>query len=67
MMVSKMEEIESEVEKKMRGIDVVEAVHKAKERSTKLLEEQGISTLALILSNTLVDMLEHPEKMELVK
>lgn len=67
MMGVKMEEIEREVEKRMEKIDFVEAVHRAKQRSTMLLEEQGISTLALILSNALVDILEHPEKMELVK
>jgi hypothetical protein len=47
-----MEEIEREVEKRMEKIDFVEAVHRAKRRSTMLLEEQGISTLALILSNS---------------
>jgi len=38
------------------NIELVEAVHKARVKSTELLEEQGISTLALILSKTLVDV-----------
>jgi hypothetical protein len=45
-------------------IELIEAVHKARLRSTKLLEEQGISTLALILSRTLVDVIDHPEKID---
>ena len=61
-----MEEFDSEIERKLQGTDIVKAVHKAKLRSTRLLEEQGISTLALILSKTLVDVIEHPEKMEIV-
>ena len=61
-----MEEFDSEIERKLQGTDIVKAVHKAKLRSTRLLEEQGISTLALILSKTLIDVIEHPEKMEMV-
>ncbi|MDP2766949.1 MAG: hypothetical protein Q8O41_05810 [Candidatus Methanoperedens sp.] len=49
---------------KKEKIELVEAVHKARERSTRLLEEQGISTLALILSKTLADVIEHPEKID---
>ncbi|MCX9012193.1 MAG: hypothetical protein OIN66_13860 [Candidatus Methanoperedens sp.] len=45
-------------------IDLVEAVHKARARSTRLLEEQGISTLALILSKTLADVIDNPEKID---
>lgn len=46
----------------MEKIELVEAVHKARLKSTRLLEEQGISTLALILSKTLADVVENPEK-----
>ena len=53
-----MEELDREIERKLQGTDLVNAVHKAKLRSTRLLEEQGISTLALILSKTLVDVIE---------
>lgn len=45
-------------------IELVEAVHKARLKSTRLLEEQGISTLALILSKTLADVIDNPEKIE---
>jgi len=45
-------------------IELVEAVHKARLKSTRLLEEQGISTLALILSKTLIDVIDNPEKMD---
>ncbi|MBU3965758.1 MAG: hypothetical protein KKG76_00020 [Euryarchaeota archaeon] len=49
---------------KKQKIELVEAVHKARARSTKLLEEQGISTLALILSKTLADVIDNPERID---
>ena len=49
---------------KKEKIELVEAVHKARLKSTRLLEEQGISTLALILSKTLADVIDNPEKIE---
>ncbi|HUV80165.1 MAG TPA: hypothetical protein VMW40_05005 [Candidatus Bathyarchaeia archaeon] len=64
--MEEMEELDRKLERKLQGTDLVNAVHKAKLRSTRLLEEQGISTLALILSKTLVEVIEHPEKMEMV-
>lgn len=42
--------------------DIFEATHKAKEKSMKLLEEQGITTVALALSKFLVEFTEHPEE-----
>jgi hypothetical protein len=47
-----------------KDVDLIEAVHKARKRSTLLLEEQGITALSIILSETLLDFIEHPEKME---
>ena len=37
-----MEELDREIERKLQGTDLVNAVQKAKLRSTRLLEEQGI-------------------------
>ncbi|MCZ7372649.1 MAG: hypothetical protein O8C60_03155 [Candidatus Methanoperedens sp.] len=37
---------------------------KAKEKSMLLLEDQGISAIALALSKTLVDLVQHPEKIK---
>lgn len=45
-------------------IDLMEAVHKAKAMSTHLLEDQGITTLSIILAKSLADVIEHPEKIE---
>ncbi|MBT9149692.1 MAG: hypothetical protein DDT28_01127 [Dehalococcoidia bacterium] len=53
-----------ELRDKLKEVDLVDAVHKARLTSMKLLEDQGISTLALILSKTLVDIVEHPEKVD---
>ena len=50
--------------KQLRNKDLVKLTHKAKEKSMQLLEEQGISTIALALSRTLVDFVQHPEKMK---
>lgn len=57
-----MKEFEPEIEKKLKKGDLVMTVHKAKRRSTILLEEQGISALALFISKALIDAVEHPEK-----
>ncbi len=59
------EEFEYELKEKLRGVNITKAVHRARIRSTRLLEEQGISTLALMLSKTLVDAIEHPQKIRL--
>ena len=45
-------------------MDLIEAVRKARKKSNLLLEEQGITTLSIMLSETLIDLIEHPEKME---
>ena len=37
---NKMEEFDSEIEMKLQGTDLVKVVHKAKQRSTRLLEKQ---------------------------
>jgi hypothetical protein len=48
----------------LKNKDLVELSQKAKEKSMLLLEEQGISTIALALSRTLVDFVAHPEKIK---
>ncbi|MBU7047570.1 MAG: hypothetical protein HXS54_14140 [Theionarchaea archaeon] len=47
-----------------KDVDLIEAVRKARKKSNLLLEEQGITTLSIMLSETLIDLIEHPEKME---
>jgi hypothetical protein len=47
-----------------KDVDLIEAVHKARKKSNLLLEEQGITTLSIMLSETLIDLIEHPEKTE---
>lgn len=60
------DELEQMVEEKLENVDLMQAVHQARLKSTRLLNEQGISTLALIISKTLIDVIEHPEKMEML-
>jgi hypothetical protein len=48
----------------LKNRDLVELSRKAKEKSMLLLEEQGISTIALALSRTLVDFVAHHEKIK---
>ena len=64
--VKEMDELEQMVKEKLETVDLMESVHKARLRSVRLLNEQGISALALIISKALVDVIEHPEKMEML-
>ena len=50
--------------KQLKNKDLIKLTRKAKEKSMQLLEEQGISTIALALSRTLVDFVHHPEKIK---
>ncbi|MBI1926133.1 hypothetical protein HYR99_18010 [Candidatus Poribacteria bacterium] len=49
--------------KELKTEDLIEAAHKAKEKSHLLLEDQGISTLALLLSELIVDFIKEPERL----
>jgi len=53
-----------ELKNAFKDVGLIEAVHKARKKSTLLLEEQGITVLSIMLSETLIDFIEHPEKME---
>ena len=49
--------------KELKTENLMEAAHKAKEHSHALLEDQGISTLALLLSEVIVDFMKEPEQL----
>ena len=59
--ISDLHEIAAE---QLKNKDLIKLTQKAKEKSMQLLEEQGISTIALALSRTLVDFVQHPEKIK---
>ncbi len=48
----------------LKNKDLIKLSEKAKEKSMLILEEQGISAIALALSRTLVDFVQHPEKIK---
>jgi hypothetical protein len=50
--------------KHLKNKNLLELSEKAKEKSMLLLEEQGISVIALALSKSLVDFVQHPEKIK---
>ena len=50
--------------KELKTEDLIEAAHKAKVQSHALLEDQGISTLALMISELIVDFIEEPERLQ---
>lgn len=50
--------------KELKIEDLIEAAHKAKAQSHTLLEDQGISTLALMISELIVDFIEEPERLQ---
>ena len=50
--------------KELKTEDLIEAAHTAKVQSHTLLEDQGISTLALMISELIVDFIEEPERLQ---
>ena len=50
--------------KELKTEDLIEAAHTAKVQSHALLEDQGISTLALMISELIVDFIEEPERLQ---
>ena len=48
----------------LKNKDLIKLTEQAKEKSMLLLDEQGISSIALALSRTLVDFVQHPEKIK---
>jgi len=48
----------------LKNKDLIKLSEQAKEKSMVLLDEQGISSIALALSKTLVDFVQHPEKIK---
>lgn len=49
--------------KKLKELDIVKATHEARDENYKLLNDQGFSILALIISNFIAEIAEHPEKL----
>lgn len=50
--------------KELKTENLIEAAHTAKEKSHVLLEDQGISTLAIMISELIVDFIEEPERLQ---
>lgn len=48
---------------KLMADDIVAATQTARTKAAGLLNDQGISAIALLLSNLLADTLEHPERL----
>ncbi len=42
--------------------DIYQAVREARQKSHRLLEEQGLTSLSLVIANLLVDFVEQPER-----
>lgn len=43
--------------------DLLQAVHRARHKATARLYDQGVTALALVLSETLTEALERPEQL----
>ena len=54
--------MEKEDLKNLKTDDIQAATHEARKKSIKLLEEQGITTLALVVSEFLMKFVEHPKE-----
>jgi hypothetical protein len=48
--------------KDLKTDDVIKSAHKAKEESYLLMNDQGITAISLILSDTLADIIRNPQK-----
>ena len=44
--------------------DIYVAAREAREKSHRLFEDQGLASIAIIFSNILADLIEHPEEMQ---
>ncbi len=44
--------------------DIYIAAREAREKSHRLFEDQGLASIAIIFSNILADLIEHPEMMQ---
>lgn len=47
----------------LKQADLVEMAHRARQQAAALLNDQGFAVLSLALSNLLVEVVEHPEKL----
>lgn len=47
----------------MKAKDVIAATRVARQKAGKLFNDQGISAMALLLSDVISDTLEHPERL----
>ena len=41
--------------------DIVAATQEARRKSTRVLQDQGISAIAILISNVIAEAIEHPE------
>jgi len=53
--------MEKEELKNLKAVDILAATLEARKKSMKLLEEQGITTIALAISEFLVKFVEQPD------
>ena len=41
--------------------DILAATQEARRKSTRVLQDQGISAIAILISNVIAEVIEHPE------
>ncbi|MCI2430480.1 hypothetical protein LM602_07745 [Candidatus Acetothermia bacterium] len=49
--------------KHLESSDLLQAVHRARHKATERLYDQGVTALALLLSETLTEALEQPDRL----
>lgn len=45
----------------LKDVDLVEATRRVRQEATRLLNDQGVSALSIVISNFFADIIEHPE------
>lgn len=48
---------------KLRNLDIVQTTHQAREDAYRLMNDQGFTVFAILISNIIAEMAEHPEKL----
>ena len=48
---------------KLKKVDILKTTHKAREKSNRLLNDQGFVILSVAVSRFIADIVEHPERL----
>jgi hypothetical protein len=56
-------ELSKAQKEKLKTLDLIEASQEARIEANRLINDQGFSIFAILISNIIAEMAEHPEKL----